>query len=96
MHLVIPRRLLASLQLLHVPPADIQVAVVLVHAAREVLDVHGARAGGFLASGGVGVVCAGLSVVEVVLGGGGLLGGLGLGCLGAAAAEEAADCVTYA
>jgi len=94
--LVILRRLLTSLQLLHIPAANVQIAVILVHTAREVLDVHRARAGRFLARGGVRVVGAGLGVVEVVVCGGGFLRVFGLGCLTAAAAEEASDCMAYA
>jgi len=43
--LVLPSRSsLAGLQLFHVPPADGHVALVLVHAIGEVLDVHRTRA----------------------------------------------------
>lgn len=38
------RRLLARLELLHVPPADVHVASVLVHAGGEVPNVHLASA----------------------------------------------------
>lgn len=40
---VILRSLLTSLQLIHVPPTDIQIPLVLIHALREHLDVAGAR-----------------------------------------------------
>lgn len=81
--LVLARRLLAGLELVEVPAADAQVAVVLVHAVVERLDVAGARAGGLaLALALVG----GLVLLRKV----GVLSGLGGG---RSAAEEAADCV---
>lgn len=46
--LVIPSGLLASLQLLHVPAADGHVALVLVHAVGEALDVGGTGARGLV------------------------------------------------
>lgn len=62
--LVVPRSSLASLELLHVEPADIQVTRVLVHTLREVLDVHRTRPTRLLRTRGVGLVhTAGLGVV---------------------------------
>lgn len=45
--LVLSSGLLASFQLLHIPTADGQVALVLVHAISEALDVGGTWARGF-------------------------------------------------
>jgi len=46
--LVGARRLLARLELFHVPPADVHVTPVLVHAGCEVANVHLARTGTLL------------------------------------------------
>lgn len=79
--LVLARRLLARLQLIQIPPADGQRALVLVHAPPEVANVGGAGAG------------AVVLLRRVVVGRHARLLGVGgrrrLG--GAAAAEEAAD-----
>jgi hypothetical protein len=77
--LVRGRRLLARLQLVQVPPADGQVALVLRHAVVEALDVASAGAGRLLA----------LLHLLVLLREVGVLG-RGLGGRGAAT-EEAAD-----
>lgn len=70
--LVLPGGLLASLQLLHVPAADGHVALVLVHAVGEALDVRGTGARGLvraaLAVQGIGA--HGVAGVGVCVGGG--------------------------
>jgi hypothetical protein len=83
--LVLARRLLARLELVQVPSADGQAALVVVHALAEVVDVGSARAGrGHLGS---------LRHLGCVLVGLGELGVLGRGVRGGrrAAAEPAAD-----
>ena len=77
--LILARGLLACLQLVQVPAADGQVAVVLRHAGVEVLDVTSAH------TGGLGCLRLLVLLCEV-----GVLG-RGLGGRRAAAAEEAAD-----
>jgi len=80
--LVLASSRLASLELLQVPPADLHVAALLVHAPRELLR----RAGAVVAPRLVVGVAAAVGL-DVVLGRG--LGGEGL--VGGAAAEEAGD-----
>jgi hypothetical protein len=82
-HLVLTSGLLTSLQLIQIPPANRQIALVLVHALAEIADVLGADLGrvvvgvhGVLAVGGLRDGLAGLG------------GGSGRG---GPAAEEAAD-----
>ena len=53
--LVLTRTRLTRLQLIQVPPADIQTALVIIHALPEVLDI--ALAGAAAALAVLGVVC---------------------------------------
>ena len=92
--LILPSSLLARLQLLHVPATDTHVALILIHAPREVLHIGHAglvlrsaiRPRSSLILGAVETVIHGLGVGILSL----LLLGLGLGG-GGTAAEEAAD-----
>lgn len=77
--LVLRSSLLARLQLIQIPPADGQAALVLIHALAEVVDVRLA-----------GAALVGSLALLVLLREVGVLG-RGLGGRGGAAAEEAAD-----
>lgn len=79
--LVLARGLLARLQLVQVPAADVEVALVLGHAVIEGLDVTSARAGRLALRHGRLLVL--LSEVGAL--------GRGLGGCGRAAAEETAN-----
>jgi hypothetical protein len=79
--LVLPSRLLARLELIHVPPADAKAALVLIHAPAEAGHVLGARPGLCLLAGGVDLV----RLLELSARGG------RLGGRAAAAGEPAAD-----
>jgi hypothetical protein len=91
--LIRPSSLLTSLQLIQIPATDAHIPLILIHTAREILDVR--RAGLVLRSAITARSGLVLAVVEIVVHGlrvgvrGVLLGGLFLG--GGAAAEEAAD-----
>jgi hypothetical protein len=91
--LVLPRRSLASLQLIQVPATDVHIALILRHAVGVLLNVHRAGSRGLLV-GSRAVVEVGVhSATRLDVGFGGLLVlSLLLGSgLGGAAAEEAAD-----
>lgn len=81
-HLILTRRTLARLELIQVPAADRQVALVVVHAAFKALHFVGA-------DGSLLHVCVCVALLLL------LFEGCGLGFCwgGGAAAEEAADCV---
>jgi hypothetical protein len=83
-HLVLRGSRLAGLELIEVPAANVQTALILIHAATEVGDVRLAGSGSLVAVG-----CVGAVVCRVGHG----LGRL-LGRSRGAATEEAADCVT--
>jgi hypothetical protein len=95
--LIRPSRLLTRLQLLHIPPTNRHVPLILIHAAREIAHIRHARLvlRTRVASGGL-ILAAAAGIESVVhgLGVGVLAGGFLLRCGfggGVATAEETAD-----
>lgn len=92
--LILPRRSLARLQLIQIPPTDVHIPLVLRHAIRILLDVHRARALRLLALSAARVVqirihCA--TGLRVRVGGLFVLRLFSRRGRGGSAAEEAAD-----
>jgi hypothetical protein len=61
--LVSTGRLLTSLQLLHIPTANVQVPIILIHAACEVLDINSTRSSSFLTRRLLSTILTTLSIV---------------------------------
>lgn len=92
-YLILPRRLLTSLQLLHIPPTNVHIPTILIHTASKALDIVRAGTTCLLCRASISVVCT-TSLSEVVLGRLSILICSWCLCgLGRTTAEEAADCV---